>query len=645
MAPALNLGVLAHVDAGKTSLTERLLHAAGAIDAVGAVDAGSTHTDTMALERERGITIRAAVVSCTVDGTTINVVDTPGHAEFIAEVERSLAVLDGAVLVISAVEGIQPQTRVLLRTLRRIGLPTIIFVNKIDRAGARSHELVDQLQAELEVNAVAVQSPSGLGAPDACSRSLNVNDANGIERLAEAVGDDGIAAYVDRGPASLADLSALAERRTRAGELSPVFFGSAVTGAGVEELLHAIPRWLPSSISSSTESSGVVFAIEHEPHTPKRAVVRMYGGSLTQRQRVPMARGADKAKTARVTGLSVFADGLVHAADSVDAGRIALVAGWDDVRVGDHFGTLPSGAQGSLFAAPSIEVVAEPIGGDATDLYAALDRLAERDPLIALRRIDGEIRIALYGEVQREVILETLRRDFGVAARFSASRPVYVERLTGTGEGLEALGQGAPYPATLGLRVSPAPPGTGVRLSLEVERGSLLRPYWAGIRTAVNQSLRAGPHGWAVPDCDIAITHSGYAAPVTTAAHFRQLTPLVLAEALTAAGTVVCEPLHTFEIDVPTEGLSDASALVGLHRGRVDGTQVLAGRSLVAGVLPAEQVHEVQARIPAIAHGEATFVSRAEGFAPVRGTPPRRARTDLDPYDRTEYVRRVARGA
>jgi len=163
----LNLGILAHVDAGKTSLTERLLYAAGVIDHVGRVDDGDTQTDTLALERRRGITIKSAVVSFEVDGTVVNLIDTPGHPDFIAEVERVLDVLDGVVLVVSAVEGVQAQTRVLMRTLRRLGLPVLIFVNKIDRSGARSEALLGEIAAKLSIDVVSMGSVRDLGTKDA----------------------------------------------------------------------------------------------------------------------------------------------------------------------------------------------------------------------------------------------------------------------------------------------------------------------------------------------------------------------------------------------------------------------------------------------------------------------------------------------
>src|SRR5438067_4631097 len=231
----LNLGILAHVDAGKTTLTERLLYSTGVIDAIGSVDAGTTQTDSLALERQRGITIKSAVVSFAIDGVTVNLIDTPGHPDFIAEVERVLSVLDGSVVVISAVEGVQPQTRILMRALQRLQIPTLLFVNKIDRAGADPESVLDAIEKHLTPEIVPMGSAAGLGT-----------------RAAEFA------------PFGQADPELL--RQARAGELHPVFFGSALTGAGVEEVKLGIASLLPARAGDADAPlSGRVFKIERGP--------------------------------------------------------------------------------------------------------------------------------------------------------------------------------------------------------------------------------------------------------------------------------------------------------------------------------------------------------------------------------------------
>ena len=270
MSRTLNLGILAHVDAGKTSLTERLLHTVGVIDEIGSVDEGSTQTDTLELERQRGITIKSAVVSFAIDDVTVNLIDTPGHPDFIAEVERVLSVLDGAVLVISAVEGVQSQTRVLMRALQRLRVPTLVFVNKIDRRGANDERVLQGIAEKLAPAVVPMGSARELGTRAAGFAPWGAADTAFTARLASLLSehdDELLAAFVD-------DEASVPYRRLRE-ELAaqtgralvhPVFFGSAITGAGVDSLMTGIAELLPAagrdpdgpvSGAASSRSSGV----------------------------------------------------------------------------------------------------------------------------------------------------------------------------------------------------------------------------------------------------------------------------------------------------------------------------------------------------------------------------------------------------
>src|SRR5215212_253637 len=287
----LNLGILAHVDAGKTTLTERLLHAAGVIDEIGSVDEGTTQTDSLALEQQRGITIKSAVVSFAIDDVTVNLIDTPGHPDFIAEVERVLSVLDGAVLVVSAVEGVQAQTRILMRALRRLRIPTLIFANKVDRAGARDASLLADLAARLSPDVVALTVvEDGLGTRTATVRPLGPADPAHVEALTELLvssDDDLLARYVAEEPVPYAELRRRLARRTRSASAYPVFFGSAITGAGTDLLTAALPDLLPPAPGDPEGPlAGRVFKIDRGPGGQKQAYARLFSGTLRTGERV-----------------------------------------------------------------------------------------------------------------------------------------------------------------------------------------------------------------------------------------------------------------------------------------------------------------------------------------------------------------------
>ena len=286
----LNLGILAHVDAGKTSLTERLLYKAGVIDEIGSVDAGSTQTDSLALERQRGITIKSAVVSFPIDDVTVNLIDTPGHPDFIAEVERVLNVLDGAVLVISAVEGVQPQTRILMRTLQRLQIPTLIFVNKIDRAGAADDRVLAAVSEQLTHSAVPMGLVHNLGTRGADVKPYGATDVGFADMLAEVLAardDELLGAYVNETAVSYHELRRTLAAQTKRSVVHPVFFGSAITGAGVDWLIAGIGELLPTVAGDACGGLRTVFKVERGPAGEKIAYVRMFSGTLSVRDRVP----------------------------------------------------------------------------------------------------------------------------------------------------------------------------------------------------------------------------------------------------------------------------------------------------------------------------------------------------------------------
>jgi ribosomal protection tetracycline resistance protein len=651
----LNLGILAHVDAGKTSLTERLLFAAGVIDAVGSVDAGSTQTDSLLLERQRGITIKTAVATFAVGDVSVNLIDTPGHPDFIAEVERALSVLDGAVLVVSAVEGVQAQTRVLMRTLQRLRIPTLVFVNKVDRAGADDERVLRGIARRLTDRAVPMGRVDAIGTRDAVFVPFDAADSQWVVRLTEllAEGDDALlAAYVEDADLPYPALrGALAEQTGRA-TVHPVFFGSAITGAGVDDLTRGIAQLLPTGTGDVDASvSGTVFKVERGPSGERVAFVRLHCGTLRTRDRVAVAGGGEE----KVTAVEVFGAGNPG---SVAAGQIAKVWGLGNVRVGDVIGCARPAAQRS-FAPPTLETVVSPVRrADRGALFVALSQLAEQDPFIGLRRdpVRHELSLSLYGEVQKEVIQATLAFDFALDVTFRESSTICIERVVGSGAAYEIIGTPSnPFLATIGLRVDPAPVGAGVTFRLEVELGSLPFAFMKAIEETVGETLRQGVHGWAVPDCVVTLTHSGFwprqsrmhgtfdKSMSSTAGDFRNLTPLLLLSALARAGTRVREPVHRFELELPADTVGPMFPVLARLRA-VPGTPVVAGSvCTLAGEIPADRVHQLAQLLPGLTRGEGVLESRFERYRPVLGRAPSRSRTDHNPLDRKEYLLHVVR--
>jgi ribosomal protection tetracycline resistance protein len=520
----LNLGILAHVDAGKTTLTERLLFAAGVIDELGSVDDGSTQTDTLDLERQRGITIKSAVVSFAVGDVTVNLIDTPGHPDFIAEVERVLGVLDGAVLVVSAVEGVQAQTRVLMRTLQRLGIPTLLFINKIDRAGADTARVLRGISDRLTPAVIAM------------------------------------GAAVDQG--------------SRRASFEPFGPGDEAFAARLADLLA-----------------------EHDD--------------------------------------TLLAD-YVHDASMLSYGRLAAALG----------------------AQARVSLV-HPVFAGSAMTHAALTQLAEQDPLINLRQDDArsELLVSLYGEVQKEVIQATLAGEFGMDVGFEESTTICIERPVGTGAAVEVIGQAPnPFLAGVGLRVDPAPPGSGVEFGLEIELGALPFSFLKAVAETVHETLRQGIYGWQVTDIAVTMTQSGYwprqshahahfdKSMSSTAGDFRNLTPLVIMSALSQAGTRVYEPIHRFLLEVPADTLGSVLPLLARLLAVPLEQATRGSLCVVAGDVPAAAVHRLQRQLPALTRGEGVVESAFDHYEAVRGEVPARPRSDHNPLNRKEYLLHVSRG-
>ena len=654
----LNLGIVAHVDAGKTTLTERLLHAAGVIDEIGRVDDGNTQTDTLTLERQRGITIKSAVVSFVIDDVTVNLIDTPGHPDFIAEVERVLNVLDGAVLVVSAVEGVQSQTRLLMRTLHRLNIPTLIFVNKIDRSGAQRERLLRSIAERLTPAIIPMGLASGLGTRSPGFTPYGAADADFTSDLVDLLADHDdafLATYVD-------DEAAVSYRRL-CGELAaqtgkalvhPVYFGSAVTGAGVDELISGITELLPAAEGDvDGPVSGTVFKVERAPAGEKIAYVRMFSGTVRVRDLLRFDRGEE----GKVTGVSVFERGSAVQHAAVVAGQIGKLRGLGEVRIGDAIGEPRTTQERHYFAPPTLETVVVPRHpADKGVLHVALTQLAEQDPLINVRQDDSrqEIFVSLYGEVQKEVIGATLANDYDIDVEFRETTTICVERPIGVGTAVDLLPEArsptTPFLATIGLRIEPAMNGSGVQFGLDVKVGSIpihvyktVEAFHEAMERTVRESLRQGIYGWEVTDCIVTMTECDYQAPPrgwpgTTASDYRLLTPLVLMGALKQAGTVVCEPIHRFHLEIPSDMFgATVSSLARLRA--TPQTQEMRGSSYVLeGEVPADRVHALQQQLPALTRGEGLVEFEFGSYRVIRGKAPTRPRTDYNPLNRKVYL-------
>lgn len=643
----LNIGIVAHVDAGKTSLTERILYETHVTSEIGRVDNGTTQTDSLDLERRRGITIKASVVSFFVADLKVNLIDTPGHADFLAEVERSLSVLDGAILVISAVEGLQAQTRILLSALRKLRIPTLIFINKIDRSGAQSDALVARIREKLAEPVIPLYRVEHIGTRQAAIARNQFCDPAFLRACVEqlALGDEQLlGAYVNDEVITEAQVLAAISRQVAEGLLSPIFFGSAITGVGVRELLADLMRLLPSTTSQDNAPlSGAVFKLEREATGEKVAYVRVFTGSLHLKSDVRLLRrardGNIETHTGKIHKLQVFWQGKTSPAQRVGAGEFCKVWGWKEVKIGDVVGSRSDHIKEVHFATPRLETRIEARRHDQDHaLYRALMELAEEDPLISVLRDEARhtLYLRIFGEVQKEVIETTLQERYGVEVRFAETGIVCIEKPRGVGRAIERMGApNNPFVATVGLAVEAGAPDSG--LTYRSPSGALPVAYYRAIEETVRSVLAQGLYGWEVTDLIVTVTDTRYAPP-TQASDFRHLTPLVLMEALAQAGTDVYEPINRFELSAPAHTISTALFKLSALGATYEQPIVRGDTFLLTGALPVAATEEFRRELPAYTEGEGLFQAHDGGYRKMEGEYPKRAGMDSNPLNRQEYL-------
>jgi len=447
--------------------------------------------------------------------------------------------------------------------------------------------------------------------------------------------------------------------------VNPVYLGSAITGAGVPALLSGIAELLPASDGDiDAPPSGRVFKIERGAAGEKIAYARMFAGAIRTRDRLPYGAGKDGKVTA-VRAITSAADEPDEVRDrQITAGQIGRLWGLADVQVGDDLGELsrPTGSGDERhFAPPTLETVVRPcLEADGARLHSALTQLAEQDPLINLRQ-DGtrrETSVSLYGEVQKEVIQARLAGDYGIDVAFRESTTICVERPVGSGEAVEVLNADAnPFRATIRLRIEPGPEGSGIEFRLAVETRDIplylyksRGHFEAMMERYVGQALREGRRGWQVTDCVVSMIECVYSSPdgppstrgpLSSLADFRDLTPMVAQAALERAGTVVCEPMHRLELELPADTLG--AVLPALTKlGATPGAPLMRGTTcLIEGEIAAARVHRLHKELPALTSGEGVLETEFSRYRAVRGPAPQRPRTLPDPLDRKAYLRHV----
>ncbi|HEY4392403.1 MAG TPA: translation factor GTPase family protein [Paenibacillus sp.] len=643
----INIGVLAHVDAGKTTLTERILLETGIIRSVGSVDKGNTVTDSLELERKRGITIKASAVSFWIGDVKINLIDTPGHADFISEVEHSLSVLDGVILVISAVEGVQAQTKVLMNTLNKLQIPTILFMNKIDRVGANYNKIMKEIRRFLTDAVIELSEVNNEGSPAVAVTDCQPDMDLWVERLSlhnERLLSD----YINNVAIQNSELFTELCIQTQTAKLYPILAGSAALGIGVDRVLEYLQKFFPINLHhDESPLSAIVFKIGKNDAGERMVYIRVYEGCLTIRNDITVHHAnSEETSSFKIKKLETLDRGGRLPTQCVHSGDIAILFG-SDLQIGDILGCRSEQMKLIAFQEPPIRIrVASRQPAEIHRLHEALLELTEEDPFIQYTQNPAtrEMSIKIFGNIQKEVIEETLRNEFDLAADFSNPEIICIERPINPGTAVELISEADnPFSATVGFRIEPGTPGSGLQYRLEVELGSLPLPFQKAIKETVEDTLREGLHGWEVRDLIVILTHTGYSSPVTTAGDFRSLVPLVLMEALNEAETQVYEPYHDYFLHIPEFSLNKALSYLIQQQATFLAPAAESDGYCLQGTIPVRNTDSLKQELYSFTKGEGFLSTKPGEYHPISGTPPEKCRSRPNPLNRKAYLLDVRR--
>lgn len=656
-----NIGIVAHIDAGKTTTTERILFYTGRVHRLGEVDEGSATMDWMVQERERGITITSAATTCLWRDHRINIIDTPGHVDFTMEVERSLRVLDGAVVLVSAVEGVQPQSETVWRQADRYQVPRIIYINKMDRTGADFARTIQMIRDRLGAVPVPVQLP--IGAEDAFEGVIDLlrmrsiiylddlgtrSDESDIpaayreqaehlrEQLVEVAADidDALTAkYLEGQPITEEELRAALRRGTISAKIVPLLCGSSFRNKGVQPLLDAVIDYLPSPLDlppvrgtdpktgetverpadPSAPLAALAFKIISDPYVGKLTYFRVYSGTLKAGSYVYNANKGQKERVSRI--LQMHANHREDIAE-VWAGNVVAAVGLRATTTGDSLcdEAKPIVLESMHFPDPVIAVAVEPrTKADEEKLSMALARLAEEDPTFKVRfdNETGQTIISGMGELHLEIIIDRMQREFNVGANVGKPQVAYKETIktaaNGVGRYVRQTGGRGQY-GHAEIEIEPLERGTGFEFVDEIKGGTIPREYIKPIETGIREAAEGGVlAGYPVVDFRATLVDGSYHEVDSSEVAFKIAGSLAFKDATTRAHPVLLEPMMRIEVITPEAYMGDAIADLNARRGQIEGMEPQGAARVIRALVPLAEMSGYATVMRSLSQGRATY--------------------------------------
>lgn len=660
-----NIGILAHVDSGKTTLTEQMLYLTGAIRNLGSVDAGTTATDSLSVEKQRGISVRTATASTEWNGTTINIIDTPGHIDFAGEVERALSALDYAVVIVSAVEGVRAHTENILKSLDTAKLPRIVFINKIDRTGSDTARVIEELkgitsQAHLVLSEIENEGEEN---PTVSTVSEETFRLRATEALADICDEAADAFLCDELlPAQRAD--ELVREEISACRLTPVVFGSAKYSIGIKELADTLIKYMPDSTRRETDSlCGIIFKIEHDKTLGKISHIRLFGGELANRDEVELFVPEEKItvqtdaveteakppKKEKVSQIKKFCGSKSTDVGIIRSGDVAAVCGLPSARTGNFVGSLAVSESAKLVN-PFLRVRVTPSDSDplkVPQLAAALGELSDEEPYIDAKWENGqkEITISTTGKIQLEVLSNLLKERYDLSAEFSPPTVIYKETPSGKGFARARYTMPKPCWAVVDFLFEPMPRGYGVSYHGRLPSNQCFYRYQSHIRTSFNSCLEQGLYGWEVTDFKCTLVGGEHHTIHTHPLDFFVCTPMAFMNGLSEIGSTILEPLLKIRVTAPEELSGKVFSEVVKMGGEYDAPVIRSGIATLEAIVPVATSMNFPERLATLSSGKAVLSQSFYGYRECRdGEEHINPRRGVNPLDRSKWIL-WARGA
>ncbi len=668
-----NIGIIAHIDAGKTTTTERVLFYTGKTHRLGSVDDGTTVTDWMDQERERGITIVSAAVTAMWRDYIINIIDTPGHIDFTAEVQRSLRVLDGGVVVFDAVQGVEPQSETVWRQADRYGVPRICFVNKMDRVGASYENTIESIRDRLGANPIAVQMPIGSEAEfigildlidekatiwkDELGTTPEVSDVPAdlkaefedrrvkmIEQIAES--DDALTfKYLEGEEISTQELKQGLRRAVIAGNATPVYCGSALRNKGVQPLLNAVVDFLPSPLDipdvvgikpdsdeeifrpakDSAPLSALVFKIVTDPYVGRLAYFRVYSGKITKGSTVYNVNKEKRERVGRL--LRMYADRREDI-DEVLAGDIGAVLGMKKTFTGD---TLSDAANAIIleditFPEPVIFLAIEPKTlADQDKMSEALKKLSEEDPTfrVGVDENTGQTMIWGMGELHLEVLIDRMLREFKVQASVGRPRVAYRESISQSVPAVEKryvkqTGGRGQY-AHVVIKIEPGGPTSGIEFESKIKGGVIPTEYIPGVEKGIREAAEGGViAGYPVTDVKVTLIDGSFHEVDSSELAFKVAGSLAFKEGVQQGGPILLEPVMSAEIVVPEDHVGDVTGDLASRRAAIEGIEIRPGNvQAIRAMVPLAEMFGYATDLRSMTQGRGVFTMEFDHYEAV----------------------------